>query len=151
MWGGRLPLTAYPDSSNGLRRSHITQLPSLWLLQVRSYSVATVTGATTHADAAEYPHSTLNGTPTYSSHSGTAFHETYVTDQEKSDYIYMLTLTTLMPGAHIPIVTAHPIYRTYSPGTSSFIVAWVGIARECHFAHCICIFSWNWKKIWCKK
>ena len=45
------------------------------------YSDATVTkgwAATAHAVAAEYPHSTLNGTVTCSSHSSTAYYETYV-------------------------------------------------------------------------
>ena len=37
-----------------------------------------------HAVAAEYPHSTLNGTLTCSSHSGASSYETQVADQEES-------------------------------------------------------------------
>ena len=68
----------HPDSFDRLRRSHITAV-LLWLLQIGvplrvlwGYSDATVTEATMHTVAAEYPHSTLNGTPTWSSHSGIA-------------------------------------------------------------------------------
>ena len=39
--------------------------------------------------AAEYPHSTFNGTPTCSSHSSTLLHETYEAGrQEESGYMY---------------------------------------------------------------
>ena len=43
---------------------------------------ATMTEATAHAVAAEYPHSTLNGTLNCSSHSGTALYETHLAGQE---------------------------------------------------------------------
>ena len=63
----------------------------MWLLQVGvpwrvlcGYSDATVTGATLHAVAREYPCSTLQGTQTCSSHSGIVSQETYVADQEES-------------------------------------------------------------------
>ena len=62
----------------------------LWLLQVGvpltvlwRYSDATVIGANVHQVAAEYPHSTLNGIPTCSSHSGTALYETHLASQEE--------------------------------------------------------------------
>ena len=44
-------------------------------LDLRGYSVATVTGATMHAVAAEYPHCTLTATPTCCSHRGTMLYE----------------------------------------------------------------------------
>ena len=53
-------------------------------LMHRLYSVATVTGATIHTEAAVYPQGTLNGTPICSSHSGTALYETYLAGQEES-------------------------------------------------------------------
>ena len=65
----------HPDSSDRLRRSHITQYCSgcfklrVPLMVLRGYTDATVTGATAHAVAAGYPHSTLKGTPTCSSDS----------------------------------------------------------------------------------
>ena len=51
---------------------------------LRFCSVVTVIEATMHEVAAEYPHSTLKGTPTCSNHSGTALHETSVASQEES-------------------------------------------------------------------
>ena len=39
------------------------------------------------ADSAEYPHSTLNGTPTCSSYIGTALYETHVAGQEESGHV----------------------------------------------------------------
>ena len=48
------------------------------------YSDATVTGATMHAVAVEYPHSTLKCTPPCSSQSGTVKYETYISDQAES-------------------------------------------------------------------
>ena len=47
-------------------------------------SVAFVTGATAYPLVAEYPHSTFNGTPTCSSHIGTALYETHVAGKEES-------------------------------------------------------------------
>ena len=51
-----------PDSSDWLRRSHVTQyrcdyykLDGVPLRLLRRYTTATVTGATAHAEAAEYP------------------------------------------------------------------------------------------------
>ena len=40
--------------------------------------------AVAHAPASEYPHSTLNNTPIYSSHSGTALYETHIACNENS-------------------------------------------------------------------
>ena len=48
------------------------------------YSDATVTGATMHAVAAEYGHSTLKGTPSCSSLSGTVLCDTFVASQKES-------------------------------------------------------------------
>ena len=48
------------------------------------YSDVTVTEATVHPVAAEYPHSTLKGTPSCSSQSGTALYETHEAGQEES-------------------------------------------------------------------
>ena len=45
---------------------------------------ATVTEAVVHEGVAEYPHSTINGIPTYSSHSSTALYETQESGQEES-------------------------------------------------------------------
>ena len=47
-------------------------------------SDAAVIAAIAHAAAAEYPHSTLKGTPTCSNHSGTALHDIHVATQEES-------------------------------------------------------------------
>ena len=41
-----------------------------------------------HAVAAEYPHSTLKGTLTRSSHSSTELYETHVAGQEESGCVY---------------------------------------------------------------
>ena len=53
------------------------------------YSDATVTEATVHTVAAEYPHSTLNGTLTCSSHISTALYEPHihVVSQGESEYM----------------------------------------------------------------
>ena len=51
------------------------------------YTDATVTEATVHPVAAEYPHSTLNGTQTCSSHISTALYETYLAGQEESAFV----------------------------------------------------------------
>ena len=53
----------------------------VWVLW--EYFDATVTGATVHPEAAEYSHSTLNRTATWSSHSGTAY--THVTGRRNLD------------------------------------------------------------------
>ena len=52
------------------------------------YSDATVTKATVHAVAAEYPHSILNGTLTGSSNSCTVLYETHISSQEESGCVY---------------------------------------------------------------
>ena len=48
-----------------------------------AYAAATVTVPTMHAVGEEYPQSTLKGTPTCSSHSGTTLYETYLSSQEE--------------------------------------------------------------------
>ena len=54
-------------------------------LKKRSTAVAAVTGATMHAEAAEYLQSTVKGTPTTcSSHMGTVLHDSCVADQKES-------------------------------------------------------------------
>ena len=54
----------------------------VYFLQV-SLHPCTVTRAAVHAvAAAEYPHSTINGTPTCSSHIGAVLYETHVIGQE---------------------------------------------------------------------
>ena len=59
-------------------------------LRVGAYSKDTMTllgllaTYTSHAVAAEYPHSTLNGTPTSSHYSGTASYETNLPSREES-------------------------------------------------------------------
>ena len=54
---------------------------------------ATVTEATAHPVAAEYPHSTLNDTPTCSSLSGTVLDETHVPVKRNLDvYVFATSL-----------------------------------------------------------
>ena len=48
-----------------------------------------VAKATAHAGAAEYPHSTLNSTPTCGSHGGTKLHETHGAGQEESGCVFL--------------------------------------------------------------
>ena len=79
---------------------------TLWLLQVTvplkvqwGYSDATVTKgweATAHAVAAEYPHSTLKGTPTCSSHSGTLSYETHAASQEEFGFVWACSILILL-------------------------------------------------------
>ena len=91
----------HPDSSDLLGKSHII------ILQVRvpsrvlsEYADTTVTGATAHAVAAEYPHSNLKGTPTCSNHSGTVLHETYVANLEEFGCVWWnKTHYTMLNGA----------------------------------------------------
>ena len=52
------------------------------------YFKGTMMGATVHAEATEYPHSTFKGTPTYSSHSGAALYETFLASWEESGCAY---------------------------------------------------------------
>ena len=47
-----------------------------------------MTGASTHEVAAAYPHSTLKGTPTCSSHS-TVSHDAYIAGQEESECVVL--------------------------------------------------------------
>ena len=49
------------------------------------YSSATATGAAVHEVAAEYPHSTLKGTPTCGRQRGAASYETYVEGRRNLD------------------------------------------------------------------
>ena len=72
-----------------LLRSHITQyrygyckLEYLW--GYYECTLRLLWQTTAHPVAVEYPHSTLNGTPTCSSHIGTALNKTQVADQEES-------------------------------------------------------------------
>ena len=58
----------------------IPQTSYVGLRVLCGYSDTTVTGATAHQIAAEYPHST----PTCSSHNGTALYETLIVGQEES-------------------------------------------------------------------
>ena len=64
---------------------------------LREYSDATVTGTTPHPVAAEYPHSTLNSTPTFSSYISIVLYETHVAGKEE---IWMCScmLYLLLPG-----------------------------------------------------
>ena len=47
-----------------------------------------------HPVAAEYPHSTLNGTLNCSGHIGTELYETHVAGQEESGCVLQLTVVT---------------------------------------------------------
>ena len=97
-----------------LRRSHITQYRWVPLRVQRGYYDATVTKATTHPVAAEYPHSSINGTPTCSSHIGTALYDNHVAGQEESGcvgfswyptamvYIYNIGLHLLLLPLWLP-------------------------------------------------
>ena len=49
----------------------------------------TVTEATGHAVAAEYPHSTHNGTPICKNHSGTVLYETHIARHEESECVFV--------------------------------------------------------------
>ena len=55
------------------------------------YLDATVIEATVHPVAVEYPHNTPNGTPTCSSHVGTALYDTHVAGQKESGGVDILT------------------------------------------------------------
>ena len=70
------------------------------------YSDTTVTGATVHAVAADYSHSTLSGTPTCSSHSGTALYETHIASQGESgcvlNQVLVFSLVTQAWGIQSP-------------------------------------------------
>ena len=77
-------------SLDQLGGSHNTELHRLLqvgvpLTVLRAYFDTTVIGATVHPEAAEHSHSTINGTPTRSSHSGTAYYETHVAGQRNLD------------------------------------------------------------------
>ena len=60
------------------------------------YSDATVTLAAVHPVAAEYPHSTLNGILTCSSHIGTALYKTHVAGQKESGCVYAIALVLVV-------------------------------------------------------
>ena len=79
----------HPNSCDQLRRLHVTQYHCGYckLEYVWGYYEGTLMllwQATAHPVAAESPHRTLNGTPTCSSHIGTALYETHVAGQEES-------------------------------------------------------------------
>ena len=96
----------HPDSSHQLHRSHTMQYCcGYWKLEyLWGYSDATVIGANAHAVAVEYPHSSFNGTPTHSSHTGTVLYETYVAGQEESGCVCITILTGHSSSVGVPRV-----------------------------------------------
>ena len=70
----------------------------------RTFDGATVIGATTHAVAAKYPHSTLHSILTCSSLSGTALYETHVAGQEESGCV--LSLLAFLNPLHTLVTKA---------------------------------------------